>query len=404
MLAVTMGSAVTHRIAGKTFTESLSHTENAKTSTCHGCMLRCEKLFFKDSRAERRNAAMKRWFMFQKMRASMANTPYILEKEMSSFISETPGDGNLRISVCRSSLQITSTAFTISWNPESGLIYGMLGALFVKFGLTPMATWKTWCSGRKGLAVWLSKSHHPWFALFLQDFSIKVKLLLGRTMSPNFLGFSLASRARVVLGAGSTLRRFKGRMYNKVWNEDQWNKLLETKNLLFFNFHQACNKSLPREQKSLETIRVSQSLNSGVLLVSEDVNDIDAGLYEGMVLFEENMWLDYANWSFHLRELFNSSEKLSAYSARAYDLFKMRFSPRQIMDDAKVWDGGYSATCGKTDCCASKDRDKKTPQAVVDLFFFGGGISVKTKTWKKKQDASSWHFIKGPPLKGMVKK
>ena len=166
--------------------------------------------------------------------------------------------------------------------------------------------------------------------------------------------------------------------------------------LLFFNFNQACNKSLPREQKSLETIRVSQSLNSGVLLVSEDVNDIDAGLYEGMVLFEENMWLDYANWSFHLRELFNSSEKLSAYSARAYDLFKMRFSPRQIMDDAKVWDGGYSATCGKTDCCASKDRDKKTPQAVVDSFFFGGG-SVWRQRPGKKQDASSCHFIKGPP-------
>ena len=130
-----------------------------------------------------------------------------------------------------------------------------------------------------------------------------------------------------------------------LWNA--WRTICEVWTYTFFNFHQACNKSLPREQKALETIRVSQSLNSGVLLVSEDVNDIDAGLYEGMVLFEENMWLDYANWSFHLRELLNSSAKLSAYSARAFDLFKMRFSSRQIMDDAKVWDGGYSATCGK---------------------------------------------------------
>ena len=176
-----------------------------------------------------------------------------------------------------------------------------------------------------------------------------------------FTGFKSKSRA----GCWQHLKTlFKGRMYNKVWNEDQWNKLLETKNLLFFNFHQACNKSLPREQKPLETIRVSQSLNSGVLLVSEDVNDIDAGLYEGIVLFEENMWLDYANWSFHLRELLNSSAKLSAYSARAFDLFKMRFSPRQIMDDAKVWDGGYSATCGKNWLLRCKRSRKKTRKDV----------------------------------------
>lgn len=304
---------------------------------------------------------MKRWFMFPKMRASMANTPYILEKEMSSFILETPGDGNLRISVCRSSLQITSTAFTISWNPESGLIYGMLGALFVKFGLTPMATLKTWCQWEreKGFGrLAFEKSPGPLVRFVPPGFLNKSQANVPRTYNVSklswiFTGFKSKSRA----GCWQHLKTlFKGRMYNKVWNEDQWNKLLETKNLLFFNFHQACNKSLPREQKSLETIRVSQSLNSGVLLVSEDVNDIDAGLYEGMVLFEENMWLDYANWSFHLRELLNSSAKLSAYSARAFDLFKMRFSPRQIMDDAKVWDGGYSA---KTDCCAAKDREKK---------------------------------------------
>ena len=162
----------------------------------------------------------------------------------------------------------------------------------------------------------------------------------GSGLSWMFTGWKSESRE----GCWQHLKKlFKGlRGCNEVWEEDQWNKLLETKNLLFLNFHQACNQSLPREQTPLETVRVSQSLNSGVLLVSEDVNDIDAGLYEGMVLFEENMWLDYANWSFHLRELFNSSEKLSAWSARAYDLFKMRFSPRQIMDDAKVWDAGYS--------------------------------------------------------------
>ena len=64
--------------------------------------------------------------------------------------------------------------------------------------------------------------------------------------------------------------------------------------LIFFNFHKACNDSrVPKSQKPLETVRISQSLASGVLVVFEEVNDLDAKLFEGMVLFEKNMWQNY---------------------------------------------------------------------------------------------------------------
>ena len=148
---------------------------------------------------------------------------------------------------------------------------------------------------------------------------------------------------------------FTGLQTHRIKDKRKWDTLLKTKNLIFFNFHKACNDSrVPKSQKPLETVRISQSLTSGVLVVSEEVNDLDAKLFEGMVLFEKNMWQNYDRWSSKITTIFSSSEKLSAWSAKAFQLFKTNFQPQKVMLEAEAWDGGYmwrSHTCSKRCSC-----------------------------------------------------
>lgn len=81
---------------------------------------------------------------------------------------------------------------------------------------------------------------------------------------------------------------FKDRLQSySAWNVRQW-KDFDHDNLAFFNFHQYCNSSLPRERQALETLRMAELVSSGFFVASEAVNHLDAKSYEGIVFVEEH--------------------------------------------------------------------------------------------------------------------
>ncbi|CAK9053178.1 Sodium channel protein type 11 subunit alpha (NaN) (Sensory neuron sodium channel 2) (Sodium channel protein type XI subunit alpha) (Voltage-gated sodium channel subunit alpha Nav1.9), partial [Durusdinium trenchii] len=131
-----------------------------------------------------------------------------------------------------------------------------------------------------------------------------------------------------------------------AWNLEEWRRFEDLPNLAFINFHKDCNdprkavvpvlKPFPLERKSLETVRMAELLSSGYFVVSEEVNPMDAALYDGMVFVEKNLWQPNETWSAQLRELLSNSSQLNAWSAQAFASFKSKFNPQKLLQDAQA--------------------------------------------------------------------
>ncbi|CAK9007750.1 ANK_REP_REGION domain-containing protein [Durusdinium trenchii] len=122
-----------------------------------------------------------------------------------------------------------------------------------------------------------------------------------------------------------------------AWNLQQWRSLTANPNLAFFNIHQDCNnQSRPEEQKPLETVRISGLLSAGFFVVTEEINQLDAEAYDGIVYVEKNMWLPLESWSVELRRLLSNSEGLTRYVQKAQRTFQRKFAARRILEDAQA--------------------------------------------------------------------
>ncbi|CAJ1387988.1 unnamed protein product [Effrenium voratum] len=133
--------------------------------------------------------------------------------------------------------------------------------------------------------------------------------------------------------------------YPPVYTRDDWKKLGRLKNAVFLNFHQACNRSQPLETKPLETVRLAQLLSLGFLVVSEEVNLLDAELYKDTIIIEKHIF-DDQRWSPFLQSLLKNRSALVDFQWQSYQLFKQRFAPAALLRSAAVWDGGAAASAG----------------------------------------------------------
>ena len=132
-------------------------------------------------------------------------------------------------------------------------------------------------------------------------------------------------------------KRFQHRFW--LFDQKQWQDILLEGNRIYLNIHR---NPLPegKEQRPLETVRVGRLLSMDAVILTEQINSLDAKLYDGMILVEENLCGNHTLWSPFLKDLLGNNTKLRLWQIQAYNTFKTSFSPEKLMADAKVWDGG----------------------------------------------------------------
>ena len=115
-------------------------------------------------------------------------------------------------------------------------------------------------------------------------------------------------------------------------------KLVEKRNTIFLNMHPLCNESAGSSYPSerLETVRLSVLLSFGALVISELANPVDMTLYQDIVIFEKNLFRAFSTWSPDLQELLGNCNKIREFQLQAYELFKQRFDPGLLLENAGI--------------------------------------------------------------------
>jgi len=115
-------------------------------------------------------------------------------------------------------------------------------------------------------------------------------------------------------------------------------KLVEKRNTIFLNMHPLCNESAGSSYPSerLETVRLSVLLSFGALVISEPANPVDMTLYQDIVIFEKNLFRAFSTWSPDLQELLGNCNKIREFQLQAYELFKQRFDPGLLLENAGI--------------------------------------------------------------------
>jgi len=123
------------------------------------------------------------------------------------------------------------------------------------------------------------------------------------------------------------------------WYTLQWKKIGEESNKVFLNMRKVCNSSGSSNTETLDTILLSQYLSTGSPVISEEFNESDgtAQLYDGIVFFEANLFKDTSQWSPELRRLLTNRTALAEWQLNSHEFFKKKFHPRQVMQNANIW-------------------------------------------------------------------
>jgi len=129
---------------------------------------------------------------------------------------------------------------------------------------------------------------------------------------------------------------------NGVRSLSAMRKLGLRRNTIFLNMHPLCNESAgssyPSEQ--LETVRLSVLLSFGALVISEPADPVDMQLYQDIVIFEKNLFRAFSTWSPDLQELLGNCNKIREFQLQAYELFKQRFDPGLLLENAGILEIG----------------------------------------------------------------
>ena len=135
---------------------------------------------------------------------------------------------------------------------------------------------------------------------------------------------------------------FKTFVSSGVWGMNAWRTLSKRKGAIYLNIHRHCNQSnmYVNLQRPLETVRLSSLLSAGAVVISEITNEKDMKAFDGLVLFEANLFTNFERWSWKLRQILSDPVAFSDWQLSSYTSFKKKFSPRQVLLDANVWDGG----------------------------------------------------------------
>ena len=119
-------------------------------------------------------------------------------------------------------------------------------------------------------------------------------------------------------------------------------KLGRKRNRVFLNIHNLCNLSSGPD--ALETVRLSQLLSAGSIVLSEIANPTDVKLYHGIVFFEPNLFSDTSQWSPELRNILTNRTALADWQLNSYKIFKKKFHPMQLMQDAGIWNSSSASS------------------------------------------------------------
>ncbi|CAE7209475.1 unnamed protein product, partial [Symbiodinium pilosum] len=173
------------------------------------------------------------------------------------------------------------------------------------------------------------------------------KNLSAKDMKLNLQFVGSLSSARILCWEHlKTVKLFHTLMNVNVWGRDHYRALGRQKDTVFLNMHRHCNNGSmypPGVTPPLETVRLSLMLSVGAVVISEQTNDADAAVFDGVVLFEPQLSQPSNTWATNLQKLLADPQEIARWQLQAYNRFKTKFSPKQIMLDANVWDGGFSA-------------------------------------------------------------
>ena len=139
----------------------------------------------------------------------------------------------------------------------------------------------------------------------------------------------------------------KTKVFNR-WGFVQWRELARQTGVVYLNMHRYCNDSsrYVAAPRPLETVRLSSLLSAGGVVISEETNEGDTQAFDGIVLFEPNLFQSSDTWSPRLRHILTDPQAFAAWQLDAYNRFKDKFSPTQILLAESVWDGGLAARAG----------------------------------------------------------
>ena len=140
------------------------------------------------------------------------------------------------------------------------------------------------------------------------------------------------------------------------WYTLQWKKIGEESNKVFLNMRKFCNSSDTTNTETLDTILLSQYLSTGSPVISEEFNESDgtAQLYDGIVFFEANLFKDTSQWSPELRQLLTNRTALAEWQLNSHEFFKKKFHPRQVMQNANIWNEKNSNSRYHSKACPNR--------------------------------------------------